>query len=109
MSGGEALLVVGLIANIIQLIEFSREVINRIDGFSSEIKSVPESFRNLQVELPLLGHTLKRTKERLDSGELDDETCLALKPVIAACEQKLQALKTYLQRLSPEPGLQKLK
>jgi hypothetical protein len=107
MSGAEALLVIGIIANIIQLVDFSTKVIERIEGFSQDVINLPESFRNLQIELPLLANTLKRTNKRADSGELDEDTCKAIKPIVAACEEKLKALNDVFARVVPKDGASK--
>jgi hypothetical protein len=104
MSGAEALFVIGVISNIIALVEFSNKVIKRINGFSQDVKSVPEFFRGLQIELPLLSNTLKRTSKRIDSGEMDEDTCKAIKPIVVACEKRLEDLRDIFQNVIPKSG-----
>jgi len=80
MSGVEALVVVGIIANVLALVDFSSKVLSRVDDFKGKVKDVPKAFRNLKIVLPLLADTLSRTKSRIDALEVDDTTCAALRP-----------------------------
>jgi hypothetical protein len=54
----EALVVVGIVASIVQLVDFSTRVVSRLDEFYSVAKEVPKSFRHVKTELPLLATTL---------------------------------------------------
>jgi NACHT NTPase-like protein len=101
MSGVEALAVVGIIANIIQLADFSVNVIERARGFSSKVVEVPVAFKSLYTVLPLLSLTLSRTMDRTKSNELSENTCKALKPVILGCQTQLLQLEKILKKLIP--------
>jgi hypothetical protein len=107
MSGAEALIVIGVIANVIQLVDFSTKILERVDGFSQDEKLLPESFRSLQIELPLLSNTLKRTSGRADLGELDEDTCKAINPIVSACRQKLEDLQNLFTKLIPRADASK--
>jgi tetratricopeptide (TPR) repeat protein len=108
MSGAEALFVIGVVANAVQLIDFAGTIIERIQGFSQDAKNVPEAFRSLQTELPLLANTLKRTSEKARSGELDEETCKAIGPVVAMCEKNLRTLHEIFAKVVPKQGASKV-
>jgi hypothetical protein len=61
MSGAEALAVIGIIANIVALVNFGIEVFDRANDFGGDVNEVPRAFRDVQSVLPLLANTLRKT------------------------------------------------
>ena len=103
MTGAEALLVVGIVANIVQLVEFTSKAVGRVKDFAQDLHSIPKSFRDIQITLPLLASTLSKTEDQVNSGQVDEQTCKALRPVLEACETELNELKAiFIQALPPE-------
>jgi hypothetical protein len=100
----EALVVIGIIANVIALVDFSRDILDRAGDFGGKVKNVPKAYRDLKVILPLVGDTLGKTKEKADAGDLDDATCKAIKPVLQGCETKLAELKAIFEKVVPPEG-----
>ena len=109
MSGAEALAVISLIANIVALTNFSRDVVSQIKEYGENAHEVPKAFRDIQAELPLISSTLHRTQDQVESGMLDDDTCKALRPVLEGCEKKLKQLKGIFQKVMAEEGASILK
>ena len=81
----EALAVVGIVANIVQLFDFGSKILHRLTEFQSSVENVPESFRHIKAKLPLLLHTLQQTKEAIEAGSIKDDTKKALLPAIEGC------------------------
>jgi hypothetical protein len=53
MSGIEVFSVIGIISNILQLIDFSVDVYERAKSFSQDVNDIPKAFRNTSEVLPL--------------------------------------------------------
>jgi Cdc6-like AAA superfamily ATPase len=98
----EALAVVGVVASIVQLIDFSTRVVSRLDEFYSVAKEVPKSFRHIKTELPLLATTLAQLKEAIDATSVADGSKKALAPVIAGCNEQVAQLDAILKKTLPE-------
>ena len=109
MSGAEALFVVGLLANICGIVDFTGKVLRRIQESSSNLHDVPEAFRDVASTLPLLASTLNKTEEQLRSGRLDEDTCRALQPVLEGCLAKIKELDSILEKCIPKEGSSRLK
>jgi hypothetical protein len=97
----EALAVVGIIANIVQLVDFSSKVLGRLDEFQSSLGEIPKSFRHIKAELPVLQITLQQTKDAIDAGSIRDETETALRPAIEGCMEQIRALDALLIKTLP--------
>ena len=100
----EALAVVGIIANIVQLVEFGSKILHRLTEFQSSVQDVPESFRHIKAKLPLLLHTLQQTKEAIDAGRVNDETTKTLDPIIQGCREQIELLDATLAKTLPSPN-----
>ena len=104
MSGAEALAVISIIANIIALTDFSRDVVSQIKEYGENAHQVPKAFRDIQAVLPLISDTLKRTEDQVKSGMLDETTCKALRPVLEGCENNLKQLGVIFKDVMAEEG-----
>ncbi|ORY14383.1 hypothetical protein BCR34DRAFT_560322 [Clohesyomyces aquaticus] len=98
----EALAVVGVVASIVQLVDFSTRVVSRLDEFYSVAKEVPKSFRDIKTELPLLATTLEQLKGAIDSTSIADGSKKALVPVITGCNEQVAQLDAILEKTLPE-------
>jgi N-terminal domain on NACHT_NTPase and P-loop NTPases len=107
MSGIEALAVIGIIANIIALVDFSVKVYDRAKGFGDEVKDVPEEFREVRRILPLVANTLEKTSSHAKSGQVDEETCKVLRPVLEGCQIKIEELSAIFNNVLPAEGASK--
>jgi hypothetical protein len=102
MSGLEE--VISVIANIIALIDFSQKVLARAAELRANGKDVGEAFLGINGMLPPINHAVNRTKDRIKSGEIDEETSKSLLPIHRCVERTLQELKTVLNKFTPEEG-----
>ena len=108
MSGAEALLVLGVIANIFQIVDSSTKTIERVRESGQNLHDIPKAFRDVQVTLPLLANTLGKTKQQIEAGGLDEQTCKALQPVLQDCQSRIQDLNDIFEKLKPEEGSSKV-
>jgi hypothetical protein len=58
----EAVAVIRLVSAIVQLVDYGTKIIKRLNEFQSDIDQVPQTFRDIKNQLPLLLNTLQRTK-----------------------------------------------
>lgn len=104
MSGAEALAVISIIANIVQLVDFTSKVVGRVKDSAQDGHSIPKVFRNIQVTLPLLASTLRNTEDQVKSGKIDEQTCNELRPVVEACKAQMHELKAIFDQALPAEG-----
>ncbi len=95
----EGLPVIGLIANIVQLVDFSLKIIRRINEFKSSTAEIPRSFCHIKTELPLLQETLQQTKKAVDAGSLEYQEVLA--PAIENCLAQIKQLNDIVEKTLP--------
>lgn len=100
----DPLTVVGIIANIIQLIDFSTKILERLDDFQSNLGEIPKAFRHVKAELPVLQDALKQTKDKIDHGAVEDSTKAALLPAVQGCRIQIEALDGLLAETLPVAG-----
>ncbi|OBT58918.1 hypothetical protein VE04_00567, partial [Pseudogymnoascus sp. 24MN13] len=98
----EALAVVGVVASIVQLLDFGTTVLYRLKEYQSSLGEVPKSFRQIDKELPLLLHTLQQLEKAIDAGSVGIETERALLPVIKGSQEQLELLKNILDKTLPK-------
>ncbi|OCK73508.1 hypothetical protein K432DRAFT_233234, partial [Lepidopterella palustris CBS 459.81] len=97
----EALAVVGIVANIIQLVDFGTRVLNRLNQYQSTVTEIPEAFRHIKSELPVLLDALRQTKVAIDAGSLQDESKRALLPAVEGCSVQIKALDKVIEKALP--------
>jgi hypothetical protein len=105
MSGLE---VVAAIASIIALVDFSQKVLARSAGLRASRTDIGDAFQSINELLPPISNAVKRTKERIESKEIDEETCTALVPTHRGVERTLGELKTVLKKFTPEENASKV-
>jgi len=105
MSGLE---VIAAIASIIALVEFSQKVLVRAAQLRAGGKDIGDAFQCIDDLLPPITHAVKRTKERIDNKEIDEDTCIALLPIHRGVERTLEELSNVLKKYTPEDGASKV-
>ena len=100
----EALIAVGIVANIVQLVDCGSQVLKRLNEYQSKLGEIPEAFRHIKVELPILLDALRQTKAAIDAGSMQDETKDALLIIIKECRGQIKSLDDAIVKTLPEPG-----
>lgn len=100
----EALAAIGIIANIVEVVEFGFQIVSRLNEFQCSVNETPKSFRQIKTELPLLLYTLKETEKTIASGSVSEEAARALVPVVLGCREQVESLDSVLQKALPAPG-----
>lgn len=105
----DPLTVVGIVANIAGLVEFSTKVLTRLNDFQSTLGEIPKVFRHIKAELPVLQETLRQTKDKIDHGSIEDSTKAALLPAVQGCKLQIETLDSLLAETLPVAGDSRLK
>lgn len=105
----DPLTVIGIVANIVQLVDFSTKVLARLNEFQSTLGEIPRAFRHIKAELPVLQETLRQTKDTIDNGAIEDSTKAALLPAVEGCKNEVEALDGLLAETLPAAGDSRLK
>ena len=100
----EALAVVGVVASIVQLVDFGSKVLIRLNEFQSSVGEIPKTFQHIKAELPVLLDTLERTKTAIQTGSVRDETKKALLPAIDGCRTQIELLNIVIGKVLPLSG-----
>lgn len=95
MSGAEATAVLGVIASVISLIDATKKIYDA----ATDIKGLPEAFREVTGRLPIVRDILELAKGHITG--LDRDSCKAVKDVIDACEQKSLKLEKLFENTIP--------
>jgi len=105
----EAIVVIGIVASIVQLVDFSSRVLHRLEEFQTGLGEIPVSLRHIKVELPVLQDTLQQTRAAIDAGSVRDATKNALLPAIEGCTEQIRLLDSILAKMLPTPTDSRLK
>jgi hypothetical protein len=95
--------IVSAISSIVQLIDFTCKVCDRLNEFQSGAREIPKSFRQFGLELPLLQTTFRQLNKAIKDGRVSDETTRALGPPIKRCEVQVEKLNAILEKTLPKP------
>ncbi len=98
---------VSIIANILQLVDFSSKAIRRVKEYGEDARDIPKTFRDIQTGLPLIVHTLGEIQTRASHGQVPEESCKALKGVLGDCKAKLAELKIIFEKVLPQDNASK--
>jgi hypothetical protein len=97
----EALAVVGVVASIVQLVDFGSKVLHRLNDFQSSIGDIPKAFQHVKVELPILLETLKQTESSVRTQPLSDDTKQAVLRVVQRCQDQIALLDELVEKALP--------
>lgn len=98
--------VIGIIANIIALIEVSVNVYERAQNFRDDVKSLPKAFHDVHGKLPLLKFALQKTEQR--ASKLEGEERKALEQSLRACHENIKELSEIFKKVFPADGASRL-
>ena len=100
----EALAVVGVVASIVGLVDFGSKVLHRLNDFQSSRGEIPETFKRVKEELPILLDTLSQTKLAVEKGCTKKETREALSSMVERCRTQITLLDDLIGKSLPQEG-----
>jgi N-terminal domain on NACHT_NTPase and P-loop NTPases len=105
----EAIATLGVVATILQIVDFGRKVLERLDEFEGTIRDSPQSLNHIRTELPLLFDTLKETEKAIAAGAVKEDTARALVPIVQGCQKELESLYAIFEKALPKEGASRAK
>lgn len=96
--------VTGLVASIVQLVDFATKIIERLNDFHRIGREAPKTFRNLKIELPLLCEALQHIDRKIDAGFIQDGSRTAILSVVNDCWKQVKELNTIITKILPTDG-----
>ena len=109
MSGLEFVTIIGIISNVVSVINFCSNAIDETIAVRKNTRDVPQAYQSLQVILPLVELTLHKTQQRIDEGEIDKKIGESLKPALEGCQTKVNELANVFRRMRPQENSGRLK
>jgi len=98
----EALAGVGIITNIVQLVDLGHKVVSRLNEYQSKGRRLPEAFSHIAIQLPLLLDILDKAEGGFSNRIIPDDTAKVLKPNIDGCLQQIERLDKILDKVVAE-------
>jgi hypothetical protein len=98
----EAVAVVNIVANVLQLVDFALKVIHRLDEFQSFCAGIPKSYRQIRAELPILTISLQRLKDGMHTGSIRESEAAALLPAVQGCQDQISELDNMSLKMRPQ-------
>ena len=95
---------IGLVAAIIQISGFTKEVIDRFRELHSSAEGVPSVYRSVGVDLPVVLVAIKRVQEQLGNNLLGEGESCVLKDSLEACYDDIRELKRLSTRITQRTG-----
>lgn len=97
----EVVAAISFTSAVISLLDTGARVLNRLHEFNEASNEIPESFRHLNAQLPIVLDGLRRTEARAKAGNVDHRTQEALIPTIQGCRDRIQNLYDVLNSVLP--------
>lgn len=100
----EALAAVGIVANVVQLVDFTAKVLSRLNEYHTQAGEIPTSLRDIKAELGALRDALQHTEQAIATGTLGATADTVLRPTLEGCEGQVKALDDLCARNLPATG-----
>ncbi|CAI6234983.1 unnamed protein product [Periconia digitata] len=100
----EGLAVVGIVASIVQLVDFGSRVLGRLEEYQSQLVEIPEAYSHIKTELPALLDALRHTQAAIDAGNVGEDSKSALLPVVEGCKVQIQLFDELVAKTLPAPS-----
>lgn len=97
----EALAVIGIVANIAQLISVGSYILRRLEEYRNGPKKVHESFNRIIIELPALLDALRQIELAVNGRKIPSGTETILVPVLESCKTKIMFLDRLIEKALP--------
>jgi hypothetical protein len=105
----EVIAVVAAVSSIVQLVEFTSKVIARINDIQAGTSDIPKLLVYLNIELPVLLHTLQQVHDAIKADRFSPKCVAALQPAVDGCNQSIHEMDSILCKGIPAKGDGKLK
>ncbi|KZF18827.1 TPR-like protein [Xylona heveae TC161] len=94
--------IVGLVSSIIQIVVFSKDILDRIKQYKDVVKEFPPYLEDVGRELPLIVATFERIRIQTEQGDLPESTKTAVAGVLTGCETQIGLLQKTINKVIPQ-------
>ncbi|KAF2747353.1 hypothetical protein M011DRAFT_477421 [Sporormia fimetaria CBS 119925] len=96
--------VLSVVANVIQLVDFGTQILERVDEYGSTVGGQPKAFASLKRQMPLLKHSLNNLRERINVGEINKVQADDARGLMHDIEGYIRVMNGILEKAVPGPG-----
>ena len=100
----EALGVLGVVANIAQLLSLAAETLHNLNEFRSTIDGIPDTCAHTKAQMELTLRRLAKEKEMISEGRFNHEDEATLASVVDGFESQIKLLLKTMNRATPKAG-----
>ncbi|KAI4692781.1 uncharacterized protein J4E88_001149 [Alternaria novae-zelandiae] len=93
---------VGVAASIIQVVDISVRVIERLNEYRKKGDSLPDAFKHVSTRLPIFVLALRTTNSKIE--DMTDDARRAMKPAIEECFNQIRNLEMIIDKVLFKPG-----
>ena len=104
MSGAEVLAVIGILANVAQVVDATVSIVKRVASFCNDVNELPKVLKQVNLRLPLLAVTLKKRSDPEVLDALSEAERKALENVLYHLQDKTEDLQSLLRGVFPAEG-----
>jgi hypothetical protein len=97
----EGLAAAGAASSIIQIVDFGTKVCKRIIEYSSACRELPEAFKHVNAQLPLVAIALERIGQVAKTRGVTEAEARVLFEVLEACTKEVQGLQDVVLQALP--------
>ena len=94
----ETLAVIGVVASILQLVDFGTKVSKHLNNFLENANDVPEVFEEAKLQLPLLIEILHQTQLHVHHRHYNSQIEAALQALVKGCNAQITSLDKMLTK-----------
>ncbi|OQN96222.1 hypothetical protein B0A48_17784 [Cryoendolithus antarcticus] len=94
--------IVGAVASIVQLIDFSTRFLVRLHEYQSKSGQLPDAFAHIASQLSLLLHILQRSRDGMNNQSISPEDAGAIGPCVQGCQDQMEELDGILSKVLPD-------
>ncbi|OCL08355.1 hypothetical protein AOQ84DRAFT_406994 [Glonium stellatum] len=92
---------IGLASAIVQFVDFGSKIVIRLQEFSANVGEIPEVFRDITIQLPLLLSALTDIASQAKSGKVEQTRQNELRKVIVRCQVHIKDLNRIIKEVLP--------
>ncbi|KAK0968242.1 hypothetical protein LTR54_018228 [Friedmanniomyces endolithicus] len=94
--------IVGAIASVVQLIDFSTRVLIRLNEYQSNHKELPSAFAHIASQHPILREILEKSKDGMYHQSISPDEVQTIEPCLRGCQQQVEKLDGILSAVLPD-------
>lgn len=92
---------ISFVSAVSALIEIGSTVVGRLNDFREKAHDLPEAFKHIKTQLPIMIDSLQRTRAEAQAGNMDSDTQKALTSALGGCYSQIRRIDDILDGVLP--------